>query len=110
MSSKLLNFQDKYYKYGEGGLETKGLVLRGYESDFLEYLVDPYPFELTKNTFKEVLWRVIYRDNGFLLFKGESSILDVRIWRDKYQDKVEKLWETITYNSLVRLGTQVDAH
>ena len=39
MSSTLLNFQDKYYEYGDEGLETKGLAIGGYESAFLADLV-----------------------------------------------------------------------
>ena len=39
MSSTLLNFQDKYYEYGDDGLETKGLSTGGYESAFLADLV-----------------------------------------------------------------------
>ena len=35
MSSTLLNFQDKYYEYGDEGLETKGLEIGGYESALL---------------------------------------------------------------------------
>ena len=31
MSSTLINFQEKYYEYGDEGLETKGLAIGGYE-------------------------------------------------------------------------------
>ena len=31
MSSTLLTFEDKYYEYGEKGIETKGLAIGGYE-------------------------------------------------------------------------------
>ena len=59
MSSALLNFQEKYYEYGEDGLETKGLAIGGYESAFLADLVASYILELTNNQLKEVMWRVI---------------------------------------------------
>ena len=59
MSSTLLNFQEKYYEYGEDGLETKGLAIGGYESAFLADLVASYILELTNNQLKEVMWRVI---------------------------------------------------
>ena len=72
MSSTLLNFQDKYYEYGDGGLETKGLAIGGYESAFLADFVASYLLEGTKNKFKEVLWRGIYRDDGLLVFKSKK--------------------------------------
>ena len=58
-SSALLKFQEKYYEYGEDGLETKGLAIGGYESAFLADLVASYILELTNNQLKEVMWRVI---------------------------------------------------
>ena len=70
MNSTLLNFQDKYYEYGEEGFETKGLVIGGYELAFLADFLDSYLFEVTNNKFKEFLWRRIYRDDGLLVFKG----------------------------------------
>ena len=68
----LLNFQDKYYEYGDEGLETKGLAIGGYESAFLADLVASYLLEVTNNQFKEVLWIGIYRDDGLLVFKGKK--------------------------------------
>ena len=79
MSSTLLNFQDKYYEYGDEGLETKGLAIEGYESALLPDLVASYLLEVTNNQFKEVMWRVIYRDYGLLVFKGRRSISEIRI-------------------------------
>ena len=70
MNSTLLNFQDKYYEYGEEGFETKGLVIGGYELAFLADFLDSYLFEVTNNQFKEFLWRRINRDDGLLVFKG----------------------------------------
>ena len=49
MSSTLLNFQDKYYEYGDEGLETKWLAIVGYESSYLADLVDSYLLEVTNN-------------------------------------------------------------
>ena len=88
MISTLLNCQDKYYEYGEEGLETNGLAIRGYESVLLVDLVDSYLFKVTNNKFKEVRWRVIYRCGRLLVFKGKRSISDIRIWRDKFIEKV----------------------
>ena len=91
MSSTLLNFQDKYYEYGNEGLETKGLAIGGYKSTLLADFVAYYVLEVTNNQFKEVLWRGIYRDDGLLVFKGRRSISEIRIWRDKFEEKVDKI-------------------
>ena len=110
MRATLPNFQDKYYEYGEKGLETKVLAIRGHESALLADLVDSYFFEVTKNKFKELLWRGIYRYNGLLLFKGNRSIPEYRIWRGKFQEKFYEIQETITYSLLVKIGTQVETN
>ena len=39
MSSTLMTFGDKYFEYGEKGIETKGLEIGRYESDFLADLL-----------------------------------------------------------------------
>ena len=49
-----------------------------------------YLFEVTNNTFKEVLWRGIYIDDGYYVFKGRS-ISEIRIWRDKLQENVDEI-------------------
>ena len=110
MSSTLLNFQYIYDEYGEEGSEKKGLAIGGYESAFLADLVASYLFEVTNNKFKEVLWRGIYRDDGLLMLKGRISISEIRIWRDNPKKRLTKLKDMITYISLVKLGTQVDAY
>ena len=91
MSSTLLHFQEKYCKYVEEGLEAKILAIGGYESALLAYLVDSYLFGFTDNELKEVLWRLIYRDGRFLVFKSKRSMSDIRIWRDKLQEKVDEI-------------------
>ena len=63
MISNLLNFQGKYYEYGEEGLETNGFEIGGHESAFLADLVASYLFEVTNNQCKEFLWIAIYSDN-----------------------------------------------
>ena len=110
MSSTLINSQDKYYEYGDEGLEKNGLAIRGYESAFLADLVASYLLEVTNNQFKEVLWRGIYRDDRLLVFKGKNHYQISKYGEINSKRKLMKLQETITYNSLVRLGTQLDAH
>ena len=70
MNSNLINFQYKYYKYGEENLEPKGLAIGGYESSFLADLIDYYLLEVTNNQLKEGLYRGIYKYNRFQVFKG----------------------------------------
>ena len=74
-------------------METNGLEIRGYESAFLAGLVTSYLFEVTNNKLKEFLWRGNYIDNGLLVFRGKRSISEIRIWRDKFQEKVEEISE-----------------
>ena len=70
----LLKFQEKYYEYGEDGLEIKALEIGDCESEFLADLVASYLLEATKDKFKEFLWKVMYRDDGLLVFKGRRSV------------------------------------
>ena len=46
---------------------------------------------VTNNHLKEVLRRVIYRDDGLLVFKGRRSMSDIRICRGNFQEKVDKI-------------------
>ena len=71
--------------------ETKGLAIGGYVSAFLADLVTSYLFEKCYNQFKEVLRKGIYRDNGFLLFKGKKSLSEIKIWREDFQVRVNKI-------------------
>ena len=91
MCSTLINFQETFYEYGDEDLETKGLAIEGYESAFLADLVASYLLEVFNNQFKEVLWRGIYSDDGFLVFEGRRSISEIRIWGDKFQEKVDEI-------------------
>ena len=68
MISTLLTFEEKYFEYSEKGIETKGLAIGGYQSDFLAELVASYLFQKCNNQFKEVLWKWIYREGGLLVF------------------------------------------
>ena len=50
-----------------------------------------YLLEVTNNQFKAVLWRGNYRDDGLLVFKGRRSKSEIQIWRDKFQEKIDKI-------------------
>ena len=89
MSSTLSNFQDKY---GLERLEKKGLVIGGYESAFLEnQLYAAYVFKVTNNQLKKFLWKGIYRYDVLLVLKGKISKSDIRIWKDKSQEKINEI-------------------
>ena len=49
MSSTLLTLEEKYYEYGEKGIETKGLAIGGYESAFLADLVAYYLLKMQQS-------------------------------------------------------------
>ena len=79
MSSPLLTFEEKYFEYSEKGIKTKGLAIGGYRSAFLANLVSYYLFEKCNNQFSYVLWKGIYINDGFLVFKGKKSLSEIRI-------------------------------
>ena len=91
MSSTVLTFEEKYFEYGEKGIKTKGLAIGGYKLDFLANLLDPYLFEEGNNQFKEILLQGIYRDLGLLVFKGKKSLSEIKIWREDFQSRVNKI-------------------
>ena len=49
------------------------------------------PVQKLDNEFKEVLWKGIYRDNGLLLFKDKKSFSEIKICRDNFQIRVNKI-------------------
>ena len=55
MSSTLLEFEEKYFEYGDKGIKTKVLAIGGYELYFLADVVASYLFGKCNNQFKEVL-------------------------------------------------------
>ena len=73
-SSTLLTFGEKYFEYGEKGIKAKGIAIRGYISDFIVHLIASYLFGECNNKFKEVLWKGMYRYNGFSLFKVKKLL------------------------------------
>ena len=69
MISTPMNFQEKYYKYGAEGLETKVLVIKASIQISLQVSVEYYLFYITNNEFKDFLWIVLYRYDGLLVFQ-----------------------------------------
>ena len=52
MRSNPLTFGEKYFEYGEKGIEKKSLEIGGYESYFLADLVASYLFDKQRNQLK----------------------------------------------------------
>ena len=48
-------------------------------------------FEKFNNQFNEILWKEIYRDNGFLVFKGKKLLLEIKRLRYDYQSRVNEI-------------------
>ena len=86
MSSTLLILEEKYFEYGEKGIETKGLAIGGYKLSFIANLVAYYLFEKCNNQFKEALWKGIYRYYSLLVFKGKKSLS-----KNNYGEKTSKV-------------------
>ena len=91
MSSTLLTFGEKYFECGQKGIKTKGLVIGRFKSGFLAYLVASYLFKRINDKFKKLLWKGIYRDGGLLVCKGKKSLSEIKIWRDDFQSRVNKI-------------------
>ena len=73
MSNTLLTFKDKYYEYG-GSIkpERKGLTIGGYESAWLADLVASFILDKVEEILKDTTnYAGIYRDDGFIAFKGK---------------------------------------
>ena len=91
MSSTLLTSEKKYFEYGEKGITTKGLAIGGYKQAFLSDLVASYLFEKCNNKFKEVLWKVIYKDDVLLVFKGKKSLSEIKRQIKDFQSNVKQI-------------------
>ena len=80
MGNTLLTFVDKYYEYGgEVNVEEKGLTIGGYESAWLADLVAAYLLENVTNIFDLTMFKGIYRDDGFVVFK--DNLLKSDVWK-----------------------------
>ena len=45
----------------------------------------------TPLTFEEVLCKGIYRDDEVLVFKGNKSLSEIKIWIEDFQSRVKKI-------------------
>ena len=87
MSSTLITFQDKYFKY-KGQCrdpDNQGLAISRYESTFLVDLVASYVLEKCSNEFKNTLYHGIYRDDGLIVFNSKLTQHQISSWLTKFQ-------------------------
>ena len=92
MSSSLLTFRNKYYKYNGGAsVDEKGLAIGGYESAFLVDLVAAYLFDLCSDNFNITKFYSIYRDDGIIVFRGKWTTCHIADWLKKFQSHVNTI-------------------
>ena len=95
MGNTLLTFVDKYYEYGgEVNVEEKGLTIGGYESVWLADLVAAYLLENATDIFDPTMFKGIYRDDGFVVFKDNLLKSEVAVWLERFQERIEELAES----------------
>ena len=90
MSSTLICLDGEYYEYHGGEKEEQGLAIGGYKLAFLANLVASYLFEKAKANFHPTIYHSIYRDDGFVVFKGRKSVREIKDWLDEFQQTVDK--------------------
>ena len=92
MSSTLLCFKDRYYKYNRGAsVDEKGLAIGGYESAFLANLVASYLLDLCSTNFYLAKFYGIYRDDGIIVFNGKWMTCHIADWLKKFQSHVNTI-------------------
>jgi hypothetical protein len=95
MGNTLVTFVDKYYEYGgEADVEEKGLTIGGYESAWLADLAASYLLENAGEMFDPAVFKGIYRDDGFVVFRNKLSKAEVAMWLKKFQERVNELAES----------------
>ena len=95
MGNTLLTFVDKYYEYGgKVNIEEKGLTISGYESAWLVDLVATYLLENVTDIFDPTMFKGIYRDDGFVVFKDNLLKSEVAVWLERCQERIDKLVES----------------
>jgi hypothetical protein len=95
MGHSLFCFQGRYFEYnGEVAEQERGLTIGGFESAWLADLVAAFILEVLDNRFRRCCsYAGIYRDDGFLVFKGQRSFSDLERWLIGFQAAVDLLVE-----------------
>ena len=95
MSNTIVNFKDKFFEYdGDVDGKERGLTIGGYESAWLADLVAVFILEKNKKQFENTIYHGIYRDDGFIIFKGVLSASDIKTWLSNFQKEVDNLAES----------------
>ena len=77
MSLTLIYFNGKYYECRGRKREEQGLAIGGYESEFLDDLVESYLFETAKANFPSTIYNGIYRDDGLVVFNVKKNAREI---------------------------------
>ena len=95
MKNTLVSIIDKYYEYG-GDMDgdKRGLTIGGFESAWLADLVAAYILKTTENLFSDFIYLGIYRDDGFIVMKGNKTKKEMNNWLVSFQNKVNEIAES----------------
>ena len=89
MGNTFFSFRDQHYQYnGHGDADNKGLTIGGFESAWLADLVASWLLETCANHFEHCIFDGIYRDDGFIVFKGKRSAHRMGNWLKHFQTSV----------------------
>ena len=101
MSSTLITFQDKYFKYKGHSRDpdNQGLAINKYKSASLANLVASYILEKYLKEFKNTLYHGIYRDDGLIVFNSKLTQHQITHWLMKFQKQANHHAGEPFYNS-----------
>ena len=93
MANTLIQFREKYYKYGEGGEDAleRALTIGGYDSAWMADMVAGYILELANDHFDLARCFGIYGDDGNVVFEGCKSANELAGWLATFQSKVNEI-------------------
>ena len=92
LTSNILTFRGKYYKYnGAVEINKRGLAIGYFESAWLTDLAMLFILEqsIVKEHFDDTLLKGIYRDDGQAIFDKKEKKKDVATWLDSFQKAID---------------------
>ena len=90
MSSDLISFDGKYYKYHSGKKEEQRFLIDEYESNFLADLVASYLFDKSKPFLNPKTYQGMYRDDVLVVFKGKESVKQIKDGLEEFQKRMNR--------------------
>ena len=91
MSSNILTFRGKYYKYNEAvQINKTGLTIGSFESVWITDLAMSFILEqnMAKGHFDDTLLKGSYKDDGLAIFDRKMKITDIATWLDSFQQAI----------------------